>query len=284
MKIIQKLSALAAALILLFTAARADWQPAEGSGPLFTELFTLLEDSAGKGGADAAAVEDVLQAISRQDEGDGDIARAIADHWKSVTDPAYRMYLYQGGETAGELEDSGLDFSGKHAFVVLGYALSDGKMQDELVGRCKAAAAAARSCPDAVLITTGGATGQNNPHMHTEAGMMKDYLVQKQGIDAERIFTETDAMITAENAVNSFRIMREQGIETYTVITSNYHQLWSQVLFNAMAAIWEKDTGYRVRMVGNYSYQAREASAALRSARNGLRQLSTLFTKPVRTE
>ncbi|MBR2660499.1 MAG: YdcF family protein [Clostridia bacterium] len=280
MKTIKKLSALIAALILLFTTAHADWQPAEGNGPLFAQLFSLLEDDE----TDGSAVEGILQEICRQNEGDGEIARAIVDHWNAVTDPAYRMYLYRGGETAGELEDSGPEFSGKHAFVVLGYALSDGEMQEELIGRCDAAAAAARSFPDAVLITTGGATGPNNPYEYTEAGMMKDYLVQKHGIDAGRIFTETEAMTTAENAVNAFRIMREQGIETFTVVTSNYHQLWAQVLFNAMAAVWEKDTGYRVRMAGNYSYPARAAEAARGSVRKGLRQLTSLFMKPVRTE
>ncbi len=280
MKTIKKLSALAFALVLLFTVARADWKPAEGNSARFSELFTLLQ----RGGKDAEAVERVIREIGEQRGDDGDIARAVYDNWKAITDPAYELYTWHGGETAGELESSGLDFSGKHAFVVLGYALSDGEMREELVGRCDAAAAAARSFPDAILITTGGATGANNPYMHTEAGMMKDYLVQQCGIDEARIFTDTEAMITSDNAVNAFRIMREQGIETYTIVTSNYHQRWALVLFNAIEAVIEKDTGHRIRRVGNYNYPAQENISETTGVLSGLSQLSSLFRGTVRTE
>lgn len=280
MKTIKKLSALAVALVLLFSAAQADWTPAEGNGARFAELFSLLE----KGGTDEAAIEEALREIGRENEGDGGIARAVYDNWKEITDPAYELYTWHGGETAAGLEDSGLDFSGKHAFVVLGYALYDGEMRDELIGRCNAVAAAARSFPDAVLITTGGATGPNNPEKHTEAGMMKEYLADVCGIDPARIFTDPEAMITSDNAVNAFRIMREQGIGTYTVVTSDYHQLWAQVLFRAVAAVWEKDAGYTVRMVGNYNYPVKGSVSAAKGVVSGLSQLSSLFRRTVRTE
>ena len=280
MKTIKKLSALIAALILLFTAARADWKPAEGNSARFSELFTLLQ----RGGKDAEAVERVIREIGAQRGDDGHIARAVYDNWKAITDPAYELYTWHGGETAGELESSGLDFSGKHAFVVLGYALQNGEMRDELVGRCDAAAAAARSYPEAILITTGGATGANNPYMHTEAGMMKEYLVKECGIDAGRIFTDPEAAITSDNALNASRIMKEQGIETYTIVTSNYHQRWAQILFNAVGAIYEKDTGYRVRMVGNYNFPAHVTTSATTGVLSGLGQLAALFRGTIRTE
>ena len=283
MRFFRRTAALAAALILLFTAALADWQPAEGNSPRFSELFRLLDESVGEEGPDTASIRAVMQAIRKKSEDDYDVARAIVDHWNTVTDPAYKMYAYRDQETAYALEKSGLDFSGKHAFVVLGFVLQDGEMQEELVGRCNAAAAAARSYPDAILITTGGATGPNNPEGHTEAGMMKDYLVNECGIDAGRIFTETEAMTTADNAVNSFRIMRGQGIRTYTIVTSNYHQRWAQVLFNAMAAVYEKDAGYQVRMVGNYNYPARPYTTSTTGVRTGLGQLTSLFRNPIRT-
>ena len=280
MKTIKKLSALAAALMMLFTAARADWKPAEGNSARFSELISLLE----RGGEDAEAAERVIREIGEQREDDGDIARAVFGNWKEITDPAFVMYTWHGGETAGELEDSGLDFGGKHAFVVLGYALANGEMKGELIGRCDAAAAAARSFPDAILITTGGATGPNNPYMHTEAGMMKDYLVRERGIDEARIFTDPDAMLTSDNAVNAFRIMREQGIETYTIVTSNYHQRWALVLFNAVEAVYEKDTGHRIRRVGNYNYPAQENISGTAGVLSGLSQLSSLFRGTVRTK
>lgn len=279
MKTIKKLSALAVMLILLFTAARADWKPAEGNGARFSELFSLLQG----GGKDAEAVERVIRTIGERSGDDGDVARAIYDNWKEITDPAFVTYTWQGGENAGELEDSGLDFSGKHAFVVLGYALMNGEMRDELIGRCDAAAAAARSWPDAILITTGGATGPNNPYMHTEAGMMKDYLVKECGIGEARIFTDPDATLTSDNAVNAFRIMKEQGIETYTIVTSDYHLRWALVLFNAVGAVYEKDTGCRIRMAGNYNYPARANTTNTSGVQSGLSQLASLFRGTVRT-
>ncbi len=108
---------------------------------------------------------------------------------------------------------------------------------------------------------------------------MKQYLTETCGIDAGRIYTDPDAMTTGENAVNTFRILRELEIDTYTVVTSDYHQLWAQILFNAMAAIYEKETGYQVRMVGNYNYLAEPSATAAGHARTGLQQLASLFRK-----
>ena len=279
MKTVKRITALAAALLLLFAFARADWEPAGGNIARFMELLDLLEATVGDDAPDRAEIDRALDAIRQGSEDDYDIARAIVDHWyATVLDMDYRMYIYRGEDRAEALERSGLDFSGKHAFVVLGYQLEDGGMQEELIGRCDAAAAAARSFPDSILITTGGATGANNPDMHTEAGMMKDYLVREHGINPYRIFTDTEAMSTLENAVNAFRILEEQGIESLTIVTSDYHQRWAQILFNAMAAVYEKETGYRVRITGNFNYPARPNASRTSGVRVGLGQLSSLLS------
>ena len=181
---------------------------------------------------------------------DDEIARRIADHWKQVyLDPDYRLYVF------GKDDPSLLSVSGKHAFVVLGYALRDGEMTEELRGRCDAAAAAARAFPDSILVCTGGATGSNNPDCHTEAGLMKAYL-SAQGISPERIFTDEAAMTTSENALNTFYILMDQGVETITIVTSSYHQRWGQVLYNAVGALFGERFGYTARIVGNYCYDA----------------------------
>ena len=284
MKTVKQLTALMIALLLLFTAAQAEWKPAEGNNARFLELIDLLDASVENGGKpDMDAAEAVLEAIRQENADDYDIARAILDHWNAtVADRNWRMFAYRGEDKAYALERSGLDFSGKHAFVVLGFQLEDGEMQEELIGRCDAAAAAARSFPDSILITTGGATGPNNPNMHTEAEMMRNYLMKTHMVSPYRIFTETEAMTTLENAVNTFRFLQEQGIETFTIITSNYHQRWSQILFNAMAAIYEKETGYKVRIVGNFNYLARPNVTATTSVRIALSQLGTLFGRSMR--
>ena len=201
---------------------------------LLSDLMTAYEANA-RIDADVAILND-------------DIARSVAAHWKKVYLSDYRLYLY------GQDDPAELPITGKHAFVVLGYELKNGEMTDELKGRCDAAAAAAKAFPDSILVCSGGATGGNNPHGNTEAGLMKKYLVNQCGIAEERIFTDKKAMTTAENAVNTLTILRKQGVETMTIVTSSYHQRWGQVLYNAMAARYRQAYGYSVELIGNYCY------------------------------
>lgn len=113
-------------------------------------------------------------------------------------------------------------------------------------------AAAARALPSAILVCSGGATGENNPEGHTEAGLMKKYLSEICGIDAERIFIDEKAMTTAENAVNTFEILRKNRIKTMTIVTSAYHQRWGQAVYNAVGAVFRERYNYDAEIVGNY--------------------------------
>lgn len=218
-----------------------------------------------------------LEKIRKISEPDCRIAAAILDCWENVmVNGDYPFIIYGGGEYAPELENSGIEAYDRHAFVVMGYALSYGKMQKELEGRCEAAAAAARSYPDSIIICTGGATGGGNPDKHTEAGEMKAYLTDKCGIDPERIFTDPKATLTVDNAINTLEIMKEQDVHACTIVTSQYHQRWSQLLFRAMAAI-SCEEGYPVEIVANYNYKDK-GQISLESGRsNALSQLNTLI-------
>lgn len=182
---------------------------------------------------------------------DDEIAEAIAEHWKRVyLDESYKLLLF-GKDAPAELDIPKPDV---HAFVILGYELQNGEMTEELKGRCNAAAAAADAFPEAILVCSGGATGRNNPDQHTEAGLMRDYLINDCGIDAARIFIDERALNTAENAINTFDILRSQDIETMTIITSAYHQRRAQVLYNALAALYKQEYGYCAEIVGNFCY------------------------------
>lgn len=276
---VKKIIALVLALVLLCAAAAADtWQAAEENLPRFRTLTELLKAAGGEKTAEnRAEIETLLEEIQTANPEDYAVGRAVTDHWfKSALNSNYRRFAYRGEDKAYPLERSGLDFGGKHAFVVLGFQLENGEMQPELTGRCDAAAAAAKSFPDSILICTGGATGENNPENHTEAGEMKKYLSEKKGIDASRIFTDAEAMTTAENAVNVFRILKEQGVEAITIVTSDYHQLWAQVLFNGIAAVWKAHTGYEVRIVGNYNWRT-ETKQSREITGRGLGQLMSLL-------
>ncbi|MBR3740688.1 MAG: YdcF family protein [Clostridia bacterium] len=211
---------------------------------MLAALLLMLSGVALPGAAaeSAAGVEDDAVALEE------DITRAIAAYWSQFYLGNGKLYCY------GVDDPASLPISGAHAFVVLGYELKNGEMTEELKGRCDAAAMAAQAFPDSILVCSGGATGVNNPDRHTEAGLMKAYLTSRWGIAPERIFTDECALTTAENAVNTFAILREQGVEQMTIVTSTYHQYWSQVLFNAMAAQYKQKYGYSVENIGNYCY------------------------------
>ena len=227
-------------------------------------------------------IEADLAAIRAASEPDGDLARAIADHWRAVfLDPGYTLRLWDGGDVARALEGTALRDSRTHAFVVLGYALQSGEMAPELVGRCGAAAAAARAFPHALVICSGGATGTNNPEEHTEAGLMKAWLTEQGGIDPDRIFIDEKAKSTQENAANTFRILQEQGVRTITIVTSAYHQRWGQAVYHAMAALASRDTGFSVEIVENYCYDIPPAEERyLQGERIAVRQIAGLLGLP----
>ena len=74
-----------------------------------------------------------LEKIRKISEPDCRIAAAILDCWENVmVNGDYPFIIYGGGEYAPELENSGIEAYDRHAFVVMGYALSYGKMQKEL--------------------------------------------------------------------------------------------------------------------------------------------------------
>lgn len=246
----------ALALILLYAARKRNrWKISKANARRAVSVLERLRDLTAPDSEATAAVESTMEEIRQANGDDYDVMRAVVDQWyRTITNKNYRMYFWQGEEKADALLEAGLEFGKRHAFVVPGYTLQNGKMTDELKGRCEAAAAAARAFPEAILVCTGGATGDNNPGDVTEAGEMKKYLTETCGIDAGRIFTETKARFTVENAVNTVRILWEQGVDTMTVVTSDYHQTGTQNLFNLAASIGQKQTGHQIRIVGNYNY------------------------------
>ena len=279
-----RITAILMALALLIGAAAQ----AEGysisknnAGYFGTLLIDLLHAYEAPSDGDDQRIDDDVTAIALNSADDGRLAQAIADHWRRVyLDRGYAMYLYDGDQRAGELEQSGLTDSPEHAFVVLGFELKDGKMTEELIGRCEAAAAAARSFPSALLFCSGGPTGHNNPKNHTEAGLMKAYLVEKCGIDAGRIYTDEEAMTTLQNAMNTFRMMKGAGIRTFTLVTSSYHQRWGQVIYNAMAEMYRLAGGYDARLIENYSFDTPAPDKYRYDDRFAARQMTSLLNLP----
>ncbi|MBQ9324819.1 MAG: YdcF family protein [Clostridia bacterium] len=193
------------------------------------------------------------------------LAMAIVKNWEDVyLNPAYTL-LCHGKDLPALLP---IPDPSRHAFVVLGYALKNGEMTDELKGRCEAAAEAARAFPDAILVCSGGATGSNNRKHHTEAGLMKQYLVNTCHIEESRIFTDETALDTAANARNTYAILYQQGMETLTLVTSSYHQRWGEVLYHAVGLQYAQSLGYETEIIGNFCY---DVQPSIRSYRHDAR-------------
>ena len=245
-------------------------------GALLVDLVNAYQDPTD---GDASKIEADLEAIRSVSEDDYAIAKGIADHWSAVyLDPDYSLYLHHGEEKAAVPEDAGIPDDAGHAIVVLGYVLRNGEMQPELKARCEAAAAVAREFPNAILVCSGGATGDNNPERHTEAGLMKDYLTEQCGIAADRIFTDERAMDTVGNALNTFEILKEQGIEEITLVTSDYHQRRANILYTALAEFIRETEGYSVVLTGNFSCEADAPWESDRDAQIAAMQLSQMVT------
>ena len=254
---------LAVSLGLTCTASFADSTP-DAYVQLLSDMAEswLMETGTEKIDADVEAMND-------------EVAAAVADHWEKVwLDPDYKLFMY------GTDDPTELPVTGKHAFVVLGFQLQNGEMADELKGRCDAAAAAAKAFPDSIIVCSGGATGKNNPEMHTEAGLMKAYLTEVCGITPERIFTDEKAMDTEENAVNTFAILQEQDVETMTIITSAYHQRRGQALYNAVSALYRQEYGYSADIVGNFCFDIESGTNETQDMAVAIIQMASILKVP----
>ncbi len=260
------LSLLLSAFAVPGLAASGKKKISENNQKPFQELLNLLLRAVkAPEEGDLQLIWEAVDSIRRVDEAEGEVAEKIASHWEQVyLRGDYALYCDQGERRAETLEALNLPVGERHAIVVLGYQLKNGEMTEELKGRCRAAAAVARSFPEAILICSGGPTGGNNPKQHTEAGLMKRYLVRDCGIDTTRILTDSRALNTVANAENTFSMMRKREIQTYTIVTSSYHQKWGQVLYNAMGAMYEMRYGYSARIVGNYCLEIEPEEEAFR--------------------
>ena len=225
-------------------------------------------------------IENVIEEIRKYRSSDYEIALSIMDCWDNIAmNKEYPILIWQGGESADELADSGIVNSSAHAFIVMGYELAGGKMRDELKLRCDAAAAAARTYPDAWFIGTGGVTGPNNRQHRSEGQAIADYLTKQCGIDPSRVLVEGDSANTAGNAVNVFRLLKLHDIHTITIITSAYHQVWCQLLFYPMAEVYRQYEDYDVRIVANYNVIGQADMKPEYGRKSGLSQLSQIFGK-----
>ena len=160
----------------------------------------------------------------------GTIDAAQSDAWHSIMD--YWSYAHSEMVLNPGVLPDGLPEDDSLCIVVLGYALaSDGSMQKELIGRLKVALASAEKYPNAYILCTGGGTASKNKKV-TEAGEMAQWLAKK-GIDQSRIIVENKSFSTSQNAIYSYRILRDKypQVKHLAMVTSDYHMSWGYMAF-----------------------------------------------------
>ncbi|MCC3276649.1 YdcF family protein [Arthrobacter sp. zg-Y20] len=137
-----------------------------------------------------------------------------------------------------------------HAFVVLGYALSDtGEMEETLIERLKVAKAAADKYPDSLLIVTGGVPKGGI----TESDAMARWLTEN-GVAEDRIIKEGLATDTVENALFSLERAQDAGVESMTLISSASHMRRALVVFGETEKLLAHLSGSKPRDIGNAVY------------------------------
>lgn len=117
------------------------------------------------------------------------------------------------------------------AIVVLGYGPpvdQEGQPSDELKRRVDKGVELFKAGLAPVLIMTGGNTYKD----YYESAVMKELAV-KQGVPAEAVVEEREAMDTIGNARYSARIIRERGGKSAIIVSSPYHLKRAKKLFDA---------------------------------------------------
>lgn len=202
-------------------------------------------------------INERLDQIRDVSEEDYALAVNIIYNWNALfMDPGYPVIVDGTEEAQTGLESSGILNSREQAIVILGYELDNGQMQPELIGRLNAAAALAQAYPETLIVCSGGATGPNNPQGNTEAGLMRDYLVDECGIDPLRIFIDERAQTTADNAVYTFDILEEQGVHQMTIVTATYHIRWGEMVYRTVGYLCEVQQEYVIDSIANYCFEA----------------------------
>ena len=222
----------------------------------------------GRYGSDAdQQVDTLLQELETADPDAALRWRSILEIWRTVlSGPAIRD---------NDLPDD-LPETDELCIVVLGFQLKpDGSMRDELIGRLKVALRCAEKYPNAYIACTGGPTAANND-LATEAGRMADWL-EENGVSRDRLITEEQSMTTAQNAINTYRILSEDypQIRHLAIVSSDYHIATGTLLFEAEAILKaEKAGSERFHVVSSAAYKAPAGSLSRTFQASALTELS----------
>lgn len=171
----------------------------------------------------------LIYALNEVDPEQAQAWASIMEYWSYANSD---MTIYPG------VLPDGLPKGNNLCIVVLGYGLAaDGTMRSELVGRLETALASINKYPNALIVCTGGATAENNPHV-TEAGLMAQWL-RSCGVDKNRIIIEDQSYSTVSNARNTCRLLADNypQVTHLALVTSDYHLPRASLLFHTQATL-----------------------------------------------
>ncbi len=192
---------------------------------------------------------ELLKALYAADPAAGAKWERIMQLWKTVN---------EAPEINENILPDGLPETDELCMIVLGFQLNpDGSMKDELIERLTVAKASAEKYPKAFIVCTGGGTASENPDA-TEAGEMAKWLIEN-GVDSQRVIVEGQSLTTAQNAIYTYRILREQypQVKQLAIISSDYHIATGALLFGAEATLQAEEAGKEIMtVVSNAAWHA----------------------------
>ena len=194
------------------------------------------------GAAAAAEIAETVAEIKMLDADQGKLWEDIMADWAWCNDQM---------EVIPDVLPDGLPEDDSLCIVILGFSLNDdGSLADELVARLSVGLASAQKYPNAYVAVTGGGTA-NVPNV-TEAGQMAAWL-QENGIEEQRIIVEDQSLSTNENAVNTYRILRDDypTVTSLAVVSSDYHVPRGCAMFKTMCHYVTFNGGRAIEVVGN---------------------------------
>lgn len=138
------------------------------------------------------------------------------------------------------------------AVIVLGCQVKGEVPSTMLAYRLVAAAEVLTEHPEAVCVVSGGqGSGEDIP----EAEAMRRYLVEKLGIDNDRVIKEDSSVNTRENIRLSAALLSERGItDNVVIVTSDFHQYRADIYArkNGYKEIGHRSSKTPARNIANY--------------------------------
>jgi len=201
---------------------------------------------------DSAVIRDILYYYGQhQEKAKTDIIRLteslsleVKEQWKKIL--TFWHEAYENQENVFQLPET-LPDDDSLCIVVMGYSLhANGTVKEELIGRLQTALSVLESYPNAYILCTGGGTAAYNPGI-TEAGAMAQWLTDA-GVPEEKIIIENRAYSTEENAINAFRILKDDypEVDTLVLVSSDYHLRRCKLLFYAETVLTNTDDRYTI--------------------------------------